>query len=168
MHIQKDKGSPAESPGRIPRRDIEHFIKEVMMMKVLLGTLVLIAVCWTPHISHAAGPDSVLEKCTEIRRRLEKGMGFREYFREFQQLYMDYNLANTDKYREWIQLYMDLRDQWYAAILSNKPRFNYYDYFIFKSQYQKMTNSSYWNKINIRNTICEVIAKSIQLEKGLQ
>ena len=62
------------------------------MMKVLLGTLVLIAVCWTPHISHAAGPDSVLEKCTEMRRRLEKGMGFREYFREFQQLYMDYKL----------------------------------------------------------------------------
>ena len=63
---------------------------------------------------------------------------------------------------------MDLRDQWYAAILSNKPRFNYYDYFVFKSQYQKMMNSSYWNKINIRDAICEVIAKSIQLEKGLQ
>jgi nicotinamide mononucleotide adenylyltransferase len=139
-----------------------------MMMKVLMGTLVLIAVCWTPHISHAAGPDSMLEKCMAMRQRLEKGMKSREYFREFQQLYMEYKLANAEKYRELVQLYMDLRDQWYATLLSNKPRFNYYDYFIFKSQYQKMTNSSHWNKINIRDAICEAIAKSILLEKGLQ
>lgn len=138
------------------------------MMKVLMGTLVLIAVCWIPHISHAAGPDSMLEKCMEMRRRLERGMNSREFFREFQQLYSEYKLANTEKYRELVQLYMDLRDQWYATLLSNKPRFNYYDYFIFKSQYEKMTNSSYWSKINIKDAICEVIAKSIQLEKSLQ
>ena len=112
--------------------------------------------------------DSMLNKFKEIHYRLEAGLSFNEYFLACQQLYMDYKKTNADKYHDLIQLYMDLKDQWYAEILSNKAHCNYYDYLVWKTKYNKMTECFNLGKANIKNIICEVLEKSTHLENELK
>ena len=112
--------------------------------------------------------DAMLNKFEELRRRLESGLSYKEYIMAAQQLYMDYMKNNTDKYRELVKLYMDLKDRWYAEVISHNAHFNYYDYLVWKTKYNKMTESFNLGRANIKNSICEVLEKSIDLENSLK
>lgn len=112
--------------------------------------------------------DAILNKFAELRRRLESGLSYKEYIMATQQLYADCMKNNSGKYRELIKLYMDLKDRWYAEITSNNAHFNYYDYLVWKTKYNKMTECFNLRKANIKNSICEVLEKSIHIENGLK
>lgn len=112
--------------------------------------------------------DVMLNRFKELRARLEAGLSYKEYLSAAQQLYLDYKKANGDKYHDLIKLYMDLKDRWYAEILSNTSRYDYYDYLVWKAKYDQLTHCFNLGKTNIKNAICEVLEKSIALENGLK
>jgi hypothetical protein len=112
--------------------------------------------------------DSLLDKFQEMHRRLAAGLSYRDYFQAYQQLYSAYKKENTEKYRDLIDLYKNLWDLWYAEMHSNHSRYDYYDYLVFRAKYDNITECFNVGKINIKNAICTVLEKSLEIEKGLE